>query len=102
GQSTYNQRAGDHQQPSLLRRCGSWRRLTLGVRGSSRQGCASNGVQVPIPSITRLRRLAYPGHGEVINRERLGRRNHGCPTAETVAVGATWVVSKPAGLNRKK
>src|SRR5262249_8164340 len=49
------------------------------VRGSSRQGCASNGVQVPIPSIARFRRLAYPGHGEVTNRERLGRRNHGCP-----------------------
>ena len=46
--------------------------------GSSRQGCASDGVQVPIPSIARFRRLAYPGHGEGTNHERRGWKSHGC------------------------
>ena len=73
-----------------------------GRSGSSRQGCTSDRVKVPIPSMARFRRLAYPGRGEVTTHERLGRRNHGCHTADTVAGGATWVVSKPVGLNRKK
>jgi hypothetical protein len=33
----------------------------------------------PLPSIARFGRLAYPGHGEVTNRERLGWKRHGCP-----------------------
>jgi hypothetical protein len=70
--------------------------------GSSRQGCASNGVQVPIPSIARFRRLAYPGHGEVTTHERLGWKSHGCHTVQAVSVGAIWVASKPAGLNIKE
>src|SRR2546422_556700 len=70
--------------------------------GSSRQGCASNGVQVPIPSIARFRRVAYPGHGEVTTYERLGWKSHGCHTVYAVSVGAIWVASKPVGLNMKK
>src|SRR6266699_2964558 len=70
--------------------------------GSSRQGCASNGVQVPIPSIARFRRLAYPGHGEVTTYERLGWKSHGCNTVYAVSVGAIWVASTPVGLNMKK
>jgi hypothetical protein len=70
--------------------------------GSSRQGCASNGVQVLIPSIARFRRLAYPGHGKVTTHERLGWKSHGCHTVHAVSVGAIWVASKPAGLNIKK
>src|SRR6266700_3452146 len=70
--------------------------------GSSRQGCASNGVQVPIPSIARFRRLAYPGHGEVTTYERLGWKSHGCHTVYAVSVGAIWVASTPVGLNMKK
>ncbi|MGH8536017.1 MAG: DsbA family protein, partial [Gammaproteobacteria bacterium] len=42
-------------------------------KGSSRQGCGSCGVKVPMPSITRFRRRAYPLHGEVTNRDRRGR-----------------------------
>ena len=40
-----------------------WR---LGCR-SSRQGCESRRVEVPLPPITRFRRLAYPLLGEVTN-----------------------------------
>ena len=29
----------------------------------------------------------------------LGRKSHGCPAVGTVAVGETWVASKPGGLN---
>ena len=68
----------------------------------TRQGCASDGVKVPIPSIARFGRLAYPGRGEATNHERLGCKSHGCHTDMSVAVGATWVASKPAGLNVKE
>src|SRR5215475_13830311 len=69
--------------------------------GSSRQGCTSERVKVPIPAMARCRRLAYPGREEGTNHERLGRRNHDCPTVENVAGGATGVVSTPAGLNAR-
>jgi hypothetical protein len=46
--------------------------------GSSRQGCESSGVKVPVPSITCFGRLAYPGHAEVTKHDVLGRRSH-CP-----------------------
>src|SRR2546426_632645 len=77
-------------------------RASAQCSGSSRQGCASNGVQVPIPSIARFRRLAYPGHGEVTTYERLGWKSHGCHTVYAVSVGAIWVASTPVGLNMKK
>jgi hypothetical protein len=57
-------------------------------QGSSRQGCGSSGVKVPMPSIARFRRRAYPLHGEVTNRDRRGRRSHGCPVPSGAAVGA--------------
>ena len=47
--------------------------------GSSRQGCESRRVKVPPPSVARNGRLAYPLLGEVTNRDRRGRRSHGCP-----------------------
>jgi len=60
------------------------------------------GGESPLPSIARFGRQAYPGRGEVTNHEVLGWRNHGCHTDVPVAVGATGVVSKPAGLNIKE
>src|SRR3989449_11464781 len=95
GQSTYKGFAADCLQPPL--RCASLRLLAAAETwrsGSSRQGCASNGVQVPIPSIARFRRLAYPGHGEVTTYERLGWKSHGCHTVYAVSVGAIWVASR--------
>src|SRR5262245_2873573 len=70
--------------------------------GSSRQGCASDEVEVPIPSIARFSRVAYRGHGEVTTHERLGWKSHGCHTVYAVAVGAIWVASTPAGLNMRE
>src|SRR5439155_21079860 len=59
-------------------------------------------VQVPIPSIARCRRVAYPGHRKGTTHERLGGKSHGCSTVEAVAGGAIWVASTPAGLHIKK
>ena len=59
-------------------------------------------ISTRLPSIARFGRQAYPGRGEVTTHERLGRTNHGCHAAYAVAVGATGVVSTPAGLNIKK
>ena len=56
-------------------------------------------MEVALASVARNGRLAYPGHGEVTNRDRLGRRSHGCHMAFVMSVGATGVASKPAGLN---
>ena len=92
-------RAADCLQRPLLRRSRFRQQLSAWRSGSSRQGCASDEVKVLMPSIARFGRLAYPGHGEVTNHERLGRKSHGCHTVDAVAVGATWVASKPAGLN---
>jgi hypothetical protein len=84
-----------------------WRSIK-GVEPDTLQGASpvlnggdegSDGVKVPIPSIARFGRLAYPGQGEVTNGERLGRRSHGCHIACAMSVGATGVASKPAGLN---
>jgi hypothetical protein len=47
--------------------------------GSSRQGCESWRVKVPLPSVARNGRLVYSLLGEVTNRDRRGRRSHGCP-----------------------
>ncbi|MGH8545691.1 MAG: BamA/TamA family outer membrane protein [Gammaproteobacteria bacterium] len=47
----------------------------------------------PLPSITRFRRRAYPLHGEVTNRDRRGRKSHGCPAPRGAAVGAIGVAS---------
>jgi hypothetical protein len=69
----------------------------------SRQGCESWGVQVFPLSIARFGRLAYLDHGEVTNCGMPRSRSHGCPTpGKGVAVGATWVASKRAGLNMTK
>ena len=71
--------------------------------GSSRQGCESREVKVLPPSIARNGRVAYPGHGEVTNREMLGWKSHGCPVRlHCTAVGAIWVASKTAGLNMRE
>ena len=67
--------------------------------GSSRQGCESRRVQVPLPSVARNGRLAYPRFGEVTNRKRREHKSHGCLVSQGTAVGATWVASKSAGLN---
>jgi hypothetical protein len=54
----------------------------LGSRlGSSRQGCESSGVRVPVPSIARFGRLAYPIHVKATTRVLLGWKRHGCPAA---------------------
>ena len=69
----------------------------------SRQGCESWGVQVSLLSIARFGRLVYLDHGEVTNCGVPRSRSHGCPTpGKGVAVGATWVASKLAGLNMTK
>jgi hypothetical protein len=47
-----------------------------GKQGSSRQGCESDGVRVPVPSITCFGRLAYPGHAEATKHDVLGRKSH--------------------------
>ena len=47
-------------------------------------------MKVLIPSIARFGRLAYPGRREVTNYERLGRRNHGCPTAVCRSGRSDW------------
>ena len=49
---------------------------------NSRQGCESWEVQVLLPSVARIGRLAYPGHGEVTNREVFGCKSHGCSAKE--------------------
>ena len=43
---------------------------------SGRQGRHSWRVQVPLPSIARFGRLAYPLLGEVTNRDMRGRKSH--------------------------
>lgn len=43
-----------------------------GVWESSRQGCESWGVKVPLPSVAKNGRLAYPMHGEVTDRKKKG------------------------------
>ncbi len=48
-------------------------------RGSGQQGRESSGVKVPMPSVARFGRLAYPLLGEVTNRDMRGRKSHGCP-----------------------
>ncbi len=53
----------------------------------------------PLPSIARVRRRAYPMHRKVTTGVLLGRKRHGCPVAQAVAVGATWVARTPGGLN---
>jgi hypothetical protein len=69
----------------------------------SRQGCESWGVQVFPLSIARFGRLAYLDHREVTNGGVPRSRSHGCPTpGKGVAVGATGVASKLAGLNMTK
>ena len=45
-------------------------------KGSSRQGCESGGVRVPVPSIACFGRLAYPGHAEATKHDVLGRKSH--------------------------
>src|SRR4029450_6864955 len=52
--------------------------------------------------MARFGRQAYPGRGEVTTHERLGCQNHGCPPVATVAVGATRVVSTPAGRHMRE
>ena len=47
--------------------------------GSGQQGRESSGVKVPMPSVARFGRLAYPLLGEVTNRDMRGSRSHGCP-----------------------
>ena len=47
--------------------------------GSGRQGRESSGVKVPMPSVARFGRLAYPLLGEVTNRDMRGRKSHDCP-----------------------
>src|SRR5215813_6300333 len=46
---------------------------------SSRQGCESGGVRVPVPSIACVGRLAYPGHAEITKHDGLGRKSHRPP-----------------------
>ncbi len=52
---------------------------TVGFPRSGRQGRESWGVKVPLPSIVRFGRLAYPLLGEVTNRDMRGRKSHGGP-----------------------
>ena len=56
-------------------------------------GCESKGVKVPLPSIARFGRLAYPTYGEETSCTRLGGKRHGGHTAKAVSVGATWVAA---------
>ncbi len=73
-----------------------------GKQESSRQGCESGGVRVPVPSITCFGRLAYPGHAEATKLDVPRRRSLGCPAAVGAAVGTIGEVSKLGGLNIKK
>ena len=56
--------------------------------GSAQQGRESSGVKVPMPSVARFGRLAYPLLGEVTNRDMRGRKSHGCPVC--CGKGALW------------
>jgi hypothetical protein len=47
--------------------------------GSSRQGCKSRRVKVPLPSVAQNGRLAYPLLGEVTDRDMRGRKSRGRP-----------------------
>jgi len=38
-------------------------------------------------------------HGKVTTRVPLGSKCHGCHMFSDMTVGATWVASKPTGLN---
>jgi len=55
--------------------------VTLSVTGygSSRQGCKSRRVKVPLPSVAQNGRLAYPLLGEVTDRDMRGRKSHSRP-----------------------
>jgi hypothetical protein len=65
--------------PSLDARFPGPSRRAVGFPRSGRQGRESWRVKVPLPSIARVGRLAYPPLGEVTNRDWRGRRRHGCP-----------------------
>jgi uncharacterized protein YcbK (DUF882 family) len=51
-----------------------------GIPRSGQHGRESWRVQVPLPSIARFGRLAYPLLGEETDRDMRGRKSHGCPT----------------------
>ena len=51
----------------------------IGFPRSGQQGRESWRVKVPLPSIARFRRLAYPLLGEETNRDMRGSKSHGCP-----------------------
>ena len=71
--------------------------------GSIQQGRKSLRVKVPLPSIARFGRVAYPLLGEVTNRDMRGRTSHGgLGWKKHPTVGTTWGVSKLGGLNIKE
>src|SRR5450759_4018694 len=61
---------------------------------SGQQSRESWKVKVLPPSIARFGRLAYPLLGEVTDRDRRGRKSHGCP----VVGDRRWVVAMGVGL----
>jgi len=67
---------------------------------SSRQGCGSYGVRVPMPSVSRFGRLAYSMHvsGDSTCSARTKTPRLPC-RLRTAAVGAIGVASKLGGLN---
>jgi hypothetical protein len=66
-------------------------------------GCESNGVKVPMPSVARFRRLAYPTCEKATTHTVLGSKRHGCHVMKSVtSVGTIWVASKTGGLNIKE
>ena len=62
----------------ICRRCAFRKRAELAVGEQPKAADLEEGRN-PLPSFARNGRLAYPGHGQVPNRDRLGRRSHGCP-----------------------
>ncbi len=75
-------------------------KLALAHARSSRQGCGSYGVRVPMPSVSRFGRLAYSMHvfGNSTCSARTKTPRLPC-RLRTAAVGAIGVASKLGGLN---
>ncbi len=78
-------------------------KMPFEIPRSGRQGRKSWRVQVPLPSIARFGRLAYPLLGEVTNRDMRGRKSHSGPGEKNApTVGTTRVASTLGGLNITK
>src|SRR4030095_2898716 len=68
--------------PSKLAKISAENRVMRSVPSRGREqptSCESKRVKVPLPSIARFRRLAYPTSEEATTYSVLGSKRHGCP-----------------------